>query len=103
MHLNTKDRGENIYKCGVKDIYNNMLKEIKQMKLDDQSLSFSIGSDGTKVPLSLSMNNGHKRMMGVAYPNHLINTINLGKEWVNKTLENKEKPIALAQDNCVRT
>ena len=42
-------------------------------------------------------------MMGGTYPNHTINTINLGKECTNKTLENKEKPIALAQELKVAT
>ena len=41
--------------------------------------------------------------MGSTYPNNIINTINLGKECINKTLENKENPIALAQEVKVET
>ena len=45
----------------------------------------------------------HKYVMGSTYPNNIINTINLGKERINKTLENKENPIALAQEVKVET
>ena len=46
----------------------------------------------------MNTNNAHKCTIGGTYPDHIINTVNLGKECVNKILENKEKPIALAQE-----
>ena len=91
-------QGENIYACGVKDIYNNILKAIKQMKVDNQSLTFYIGIDGTKIPPSLNLSNAHKSMMGDTYPNHMINIIKLDKECINKMLKNEEKPIDIYQE-----
>ena len=73
-----------------------MLKAIKQMKVVNQRLNFSIGIDGTKVTQSLNINNAQKCIMGGTYQNHMINSINLGKEYVNKIIENKEKPIVFS-------
>ena len=100
--MNTKHRGENIFKCEAREIHKNAHKAIK-MKADDQSLPFSIAIDGTKVTQSLSTSDACKFTMGGTYPNHIINAINIGKECDNKTLENKEKPIALAQEAKVAT
>ena len=75
-----------------------MLKAIEQMKFFNERLTFSTGMDGTKVPQSLNTSNAHKCTMGGTYPNHTINAINVGNECASEMIENKEKPIALAQE-----
>ena len=41
--------------------------------------------------------------MGGTYPNHIINTAHLGKQYVINIIDNKNKPITLAQEVKVVT
>ena len=47
--------------------------------------------DATKVPRSLNINTSRKCIMGGSYPNQMISTEHLGKEFVKDTLDNKDK------------
>jgi len=71
-HLNSKDRGDNVFKCEVKDIYNSINKLINKMKVNDKYVVFSIAIDGTKVPMNLSINSGRKCILGggISLPHH---------------------------------
>ena len=92
-----------MFKCEVNDIYNSATKIINEMKINNESIIFSIAIDGTKVPQNLSVSSTHKCMMGGTYPNHMMNTVNLGKECIFKILENKKEKIDLAQEVKVAT
>ena len=70
--LNKKDRGENIFKCEVTNIYNNIKTMIEAMMTEsNERITFSVAIDGTKVPKSLNINAAHKCIMGGVHPNHL--------------------------------
>ena len=88
--LNKKDRGENIFKCDVSNIYNNIKTMIECiMSVIKGILTFSVAMDGSKVPNSININTAHKCIMGGVYPYHLIYTTHLSKEEIMKILYNK--------------
>ena len=89
--LNQKDRGECTFNSTVKNIYNFLRTKCEQVKQKNQVLVLSISIDATKVPRSLNINTTRKCIMGGSYPNHMISTEHLGKDCINKILENKDK------------
>ena len=101
--LNKKDRGENIFKCEVTNIHNNIKTMIEAIMTEsNERITFSVAIDSTKVPKSLNINTAHKCIMGRVYPNHLIYTTHLNKDEIIKILnnvkENESHPIDLVSE-----
>ena len=71
--FNKKDRGGNAFKCEVINIHDNVQTMIESiMSESKETITFSIATDGSKLPKYLNINAAHKCIMDGVYPNHLM-------------------------------
>ena len=84
--LNRKDRGDNIFRCDKKSIYNNLKQLLLDIPTTTLLKTFAVSIDGSRCPKSININTAHKCIFGRSFPNHIISTQNLSKEEINNIL-----------------
>ena len=85
----SKGSGVCEFHSNVKHVCGNIRTKCEQVSQKDNVLVFSMSIDATKCPKSLNANTTRKFVMGGAFPNRVTSTQHLGKECMQKILENK--------------